>query len=948
MHQNKIAKELEEIFPKTRIKANLIDLVAYASDAGFYYLRPLAVVLPVSENEIINLFAFARRKRIPVVFRAAGTSLSGQSITDGLLVDLSQHWEKIKVEEAGNLVRVQPGAIGAIVNAHLKKNARKIGPDPASISSAMMGGILSNNASGMCCGVAHNSYHTIKHIKFILPDGKVYNTEFPDDYLRFKQECELLYLHLASIRKRILNREDVFKRIRQKYQTKNTVGYGVNAFIDYEDPLDILAHLLIGAEGTLAFIAEAVMETISDYPEKSTAMLYFPDIYAACNAIVPLRESGAAAVELMDRASLRSVEQVKGMPEIIKTLPEDAAALLVEYQDLNQDQLKKQVDSFLTTSAELKLLNIPLFTNIASEQALLWKVRKGMFPAVGAVRASGTSVILEDIAFPVAHLADAIADLQGLFKKHGYEQAIIFGHAKDGNIHFVITQAFDTKAEITRYDLFLNEVVTLVVEKYDGALKAEHGTGRNMAPFVEKEWGAEIYHIMKSVKEMVDPDNLLNPGVIINADENAHVSCLKELPTVEEEVDRCMECGFCEHACPSRNITLTPRKRIVVRRELLNLNKKGNKKEYQTLLGQYQYEGLDTCAVDGLCATACPVDINTGDLVKRLRKENHSVRANKLALMVAGNFNLVSKIVKFALVSGGLLNKVFGSHFMLKLTKTIKRVAPSFPLWSNRLSAAKPLILSDERFADGQETIVYFPACISRVMGDPMKTDKGVMQALIDVSVKANINVILPSEVEKNCCGQIFSSKGFTRAFSYTANETIDKLWSTTNHGRFPVVLDISSCTQTLLNCRKLLTSENKLRYDALKIIDSIEYIADYIMPKVTISKKKKSIVLHPVCSIQKMAGVQQKFNHIARHFAEQVTQPLFAGCCGMAGDRGFLYPELTTAATWKEAKEVKEMECDGYYSSSKTCEIALSDAVGHNYYSILHLVDECCSSQIR
>ncbi|RZM06764.1 MAG: FAD-binding oxidoreductase [Pedobacter sp.] len=330
--------------------------------------------------------------QIPLVFRAAGTSLSGQSITDGILVDLSQHWDRIKVEEEGRLVRVQPGAIGAIVNAHLKRNARKIGPDPASISSAMMGGIISNNASGMCCGVVHNSYHTTKYIRFILPDGRLYNTEFPGDYLRFKQECEVLYLHLAAIRNRILSRPEVFKRIRQKYQTKNTVGYGVNAFIDYEDPLDILAHLLVGAEGTLAFIAEAVMETIPDHSEKSTAMLYFPDIYTACNAIVPLSESGAAAVELMDRASLRSVEHIKGMPEIIKTLPVDAAALLVEYQGENHDNLKLQIDAFLTKCPDLNLLNVPVFTTVPSEQALLWKVRKGMFPAVGAVRVSGTSV----------------------------------------------------------------------------------------------------------------------------------------------------------------------------------------------------------------------------------------------------------------------------------------------------------------------------------------------------------------------------------------------------------------------------------------------------------------------------------------------------------------------------------------------------------------------------
>ncbi|MFA6083802.1 FAD-binding and (Fe-S)-binding domain-containing protein [Mucilaginibacter sp.] len=265
-----------------------------------------------------------------------------------------------------------------------------------------------------------------------------------------------------------------------------------------------------------------------------------------------------------------------------------------------------------------------------------------MFPSVGAVRASGTTVILEDIAFPLATLGDAISDLQQLFIKHNYHNAIIFGHAKDGNIHFVVTQAFDTAAEVERYNGFLNDVVSLVVKKYQGTLKAEHGTGRNMAPFVETEWGGVIYQVMKELKAVIDPENLLNPGVIINTDKIAHIKNLKDLPQVEEEVDRCTEYGFCEQKCPSRNITLTPRKRIVVRRELLKLKRRGGKKQYNKLLDEYQYDGLDTCAVDGLCATACPVDINTGDLVKRLRRENHSEIANSIALLSAENFKSVN------------------------------------------------------------------------------------------------------------------------------------------------------------------------------------------------------------------------------------------------------------------------------------------------------------------
>lgn len=941
MADSNFGKLLEAILPADRIKTNLIDLVASASDAGFYYLRPQAVVLPVSEDEIIKLFAFSQQHKIPLVFRTAGTSLSGQSITDGILVDLSQHWNKVTIENDGQSVRVKPGAIGANVNTYLKKYQRKIGPDPASINAAMMGGIISNNASGMCCGVSKNSYHTTKYLRFILPNGKTFSTESTTDYERFQTECVNLYDQLKHLRLQILSNSEVYDKIRKKYQTKNTVGYSVNAFIDYEEPMDILAHLLIGAEGTLGFIAEAVLETVNDYPEKLTAMLYFTDIYSACKAIMPLTTSGAAAVELMDRASLQSIENIEGMPAIIKTLPENAAALLVEYQGNTQDELKEQMADFLTIADDLSLLQKAEFTAVPYEQALFWKVRKGMFPAVGAVRASGTSVILEDIAFPVDSLGDAISDLQLLFKKHGYTRAIIFGHAKDGNIHFVVTQAFDTPAEVERYRVFLQDVVDLVVKKYNGALKAEHGTGRNMAPFVETEWGGEIYRVMKTVKKLIDPENLLNPGVIINADKNAHIKNLKELPQVEEEVDRCIECGFCEHKCPSRDITLTPRKRIVVRRELLNLKNKGNKAQHDELLHQYQYQGLDTCAVDGLCATACPVDINTGDLVKRLRRENHSSTENKLALFTAKNFKAVYKTVRLALASGILINKIFGPGAMHRLTKTLRKVVPSFPLWSNQLALAKAIPRSMARSINTQ-SVVYFPTCISRAMGECEKGQKGVMQTFMDVSAKAAINVIIPGNIEKNCCGQIYSSKGFKDAYTYTVNETIDKLWFDTNNGKFPVVLDISSCTQTLTHCRPALSDGNKIKFDQLQIIDSITYIHDYVMPNVSVTKKKTRIALHPVCSLQKMPGLESKFSKVAAAFATNVNQPIFAGCCGMAGDRGFLHPELTHSATLPEANEVKANTYDGYYSSSKTCEIALSEAVGKNYHSILMLVDEC------
>ena len=412
-----IGEEIRKFVASDGVKEKYIDLVSYASDAGFYYLVPKVVVQPQSEEEIGKLLAYSDQKEIPIVFRGGGTSLSGQSITDGILVELGRFWNKVKVENEGDKVRVLPGITGQMVNAHLKKYKRKIGPDPSSINAAMMGGILSNNASGMCCGVAQNSYHTIQDVRFMLPNGKVFSTESQSDYLRFETECADIFLEIKAIKAEIEENSDLKIKIREKYKTKNTVGYSLNAFIDFEHPLDIFAHLLIGGEGTLGFISEAVMHTVVDFPFKSTGLLYFNDIYSACQAIIPLVNAGALMVELMDRASLRSVEAMDGMPAIVKTLPDGAAALLVEFQANTIEELQKTVNGFAVDIPKLNLIAEPEFSLDPAVQAFYWKVRKGLFPAVGAVRASGTTVVLEDVAFPLESLGDAIIDIQELFKK---------------------------------------------------------------------------------------------------------------------------------------------------------------------------------------------------------------------------------------------------------------------------------------------------------------------------------------------------------------------------------------------------------------------------------------------------------------------------------------------------------------------------------------------------
>ena len=931
-----LQEALLQILPADKVKTRITDRYSYASDASFYYLVPQAVVQPSSLAEIKALFELSHQINTALVFRTGGTSLSGQSITDGILVDLSRYWQNASVIDNGDAVKVQPGIIGGDVNQLLKKWGRKIGPDPASINAAMMGGILSNNSSGMCCGVTGNAYHTLRSMAFMLTDGTYYDTAMVSDYQRFETEQAEIFQEIKRLQNQLLNNTALVSRIRKKYELKNTVGYGLNAFIDHQHPLDILAHVLIGAEGSLAFIAEAILNTLPDLAYKATSILYFETPLIACNAIAGLKATGAAALELMDRAALRSIENQSAAPEAIKTLPAQATGILCEYQATSLEALQVQLEHANPFLTKLQTILPYQFTLDADQQAKFWKLRKGMYPSVAAAREKGSTVLLEDIAFPVEVLGEAVLGVQDLMLKHGFVNGIIFGHAKEGNLHFIISQSFNEPSDILAYENFAKDLAVLVLEKYNGSLKAEHGTGRQIAPFIEDEWGTEAYDIMKQLKSLLDPHQLLNPGVIINADKDCHTKNLKTLPIVEEEVDKCIECGYCEHRCPSREFTLTPRRRIVVRRALQRMLKDKDLANYQQLLKEYQYDGLDTCAVDGLCALECPVDINTGELVKRLRRESHSNTANSIALMVAKHFGTVESIVKIALKTGNLTNRLLGKQAMPNLTKGIRNIVPSFPLWTNEITG--PISYATNPVSN--PTAVFFNACISRMMGADQESKESTVDLAVRISKRAGIDLLVPSDLTGTCCGQIYSSKGFTDAHRFTVNETIEKLWNWSKEGALPVVMDTTSCTNSILHSRPYLNETNQARFDQIKLLDILDFLADDVLPSLIINQPKHKIVFHPVCSTYKM-NLLGKMKKIGKACAEQADFPINAGCCGMAGDRGFYYPGLTAAATRKEAEEVSTTEYDGYYSTGKTCEMSISKSVEKNYQSILYLLDE-------
>jgi len=945
-----LREELEQVVDPERVLTRPIELVMYASDGSFYRLLPRAVVLAATVEEVAGLFALSRRLGVPMTFRAAGTSLSGQAQSDGILVEVARHWRGVQVEDDGARVRVRPGTIAARVNLALKPYGRKLGPDPASIAACTIGGIVSNNSSGMCCGVAQNAYNTLASLTFLLPSGTLVDTAAPGAAEAFAEREPALAAGLLELRERVLADEELTARIRTKYARKNTTGYGLNSFLDFDEPLEIFRHLVVGSEGTLAFVAEAVFDTVPVLPYRITGLLVFPDVHAAGAAVVPLRDAGATAIELMDRASMRSVEHKPGVPSYLPDLPDGAAGLLVDFGTTDAGQLPALEEAAAALVAGLDLVVPGEFTRDPALQGQYWAVRGGLFTSVGAARASGTSVLLEDVTFPVERLADAVVDLTALFVAHGYPEGVIFGHAKDGNLHFLLTQSLNEPAEIERYAGFMDALADLVVRKYDGALKGEHGTGRNMAPFVELEWGPTAAGVMRELKRLADPDGLLNPGTIVNDDPRAHLTHLKTTPTIESSADRCIECGYCEPVCPSRELTTTPRQRIVIRREMVRQGLAAPQAVETPMLRalrrDYEYMGLETCAADGMCSRACPVDINTGDLVKGFRAQQHSARAERAAVTVARRFAVVERLARLAVRTGRTTAATLGQRSMIGLTELLRSATSTdlVPRWDPDMPPPGPARLPRTTRTGAQA--VYLPACINRIFGpDSGAADRPTLpEAFVALARRAQVPVVIPDDVAGSCCGTPWSSKGYVDGTAWMVNTTVERMWRWSEDGRLPVVVDASSCTLGLRGAEHHLTPANRERFAGLTVLDSIDFVHDRLLPRLSVDRRLESVAVHAVCSVHHLETVG-KLEALAGAVAERVVNPVDAGCCGFAGDRGWLHPELPASALKHEARALAGEAHSDYLSSNRTCEVGLRREVGRPYRSFVHALEEATRS---
>ena len=973
--------ELSAVLPKERIYTDELRTLAWGTDASFYRLTPQVVIRAKDESEVSMIVKAASKHGLPFTFRAAGTSLSGQSVSDSILIVAGKHWEDYSVAPDGESITLQPGIVGARVNQILKPLGRVFPPDPASIGSAMVGGIVANNASGMNCGTHANSDRMLLSARLVLPDGTVLDTGNEASREAFRHSHPDFIAKIESLRDRIRANEPLAARIRKKYSIKNVTGLNLRPFIAYDDPFDIIAHCVVGSEGTLAFISRVTMRTLHDYPSKASAMLYFFTMKESCEAVVALKQLQSSdadiamseenlmvkSAEMLDYLSLASVDDPVYLQykkdvdagKIAGVEPGDyhnLTAILTETKAVTPDDLQHRIDTITQCLSQFKTYIPVEFTTDPAVYGKYWAIRSGIFPSVGGARPVGTSCLIEDVAFAVEDLPEATVKLQKLIADHGYKDACIYGHAFEGNYHFIINQLFSDESEVQRYAAMMRDVARLVVEEYDGSLKAEHGTGRNMAPFVKYEWGEEAFAAMRELKEIFDPHYLLNPGVIFNDDPECFIKHFKPLPELRFKAldtplapqgdrhdsmraavegvlkaNKCIECGFCEVNCVTCGFTLSSRQRVAVQREISHLRETGSDPgRLAILIKQYRYQGDQTCAGDGLCATSCPMKINVADLTHLVRQEAlpQGSMGYKAGDFAARHFAGIKSGLRFTLDTARLGHNVLGTGAMKGIAGAMHKAG--LPLWTSAMpgKARQP---KAGRVGESDLKVVYFPSCINQTMG--LSKGAPVKNSLVDEMVKlcrkAGYEVIFPEGLEKMCCGTIWESKGMLDIADRKTAELDEALWQASEQGKYPVMCDQSPCLHRMRKC-----------ISRMRLYEPVEFIWEYLRDHLEFTPIDRHIALHFTCSTREM-GLVGTMTNLARLCSNNVFLPEGVGCCGFAGDRGWTHPEVNRWALRKLRRQLEDNHIEMGYSNSRTCEVGLEANGGIPYQSIVYLVNE-------
>ena len=930
----RFAKEAKEIC-KDRVYTDHLRRYAYGVDASCYSYLPKVVVKAEDEREVRRLIRLCQQCGTPFTFRAAGSSLSGQCSSEDVLIVCNDGFKKMEVIDDGKALKCECGVIGSDANDLLKPYNRKIGPDPATLATALVGGILNKNASGMCCGTAQNSYKTIRSIRVVLLDGTVLDTSDKKSIEQFLREKPQMVEDILQLRKEILADEELTHLIHHKYKIKNTTGYGLNSLVDFEDIIDIINHLFIGSEGTLGFVSEIVYNTVEDVPHKGCGLMFFSTLNDASLAVVALANMGrekVVAAEMMDYQSLRAVQSLENVPEFVREVPEGTSAILFQTESYSKETVDKNLAFIKEQLKDIPTAIPSLYSQDPKEYDSWWAIRKGILPIVGGQRRKGTTVITEDVCFQIEDFTKGIEMLTELFHKYDFvDGGVIFGHALSGNVHFNITPDFSDPKDTKNFGDLVKEMSERV-SGFGGSLKAEHGTGRMVAPFVEMEWGKKAYEINRRIKAIFDPERILNPDVMITDDPDVYKKNLKAQCVIDDAFTICMECGFCEKHCPSRNLTLTPRQRIALLRETKRLENEGNFTLASELRKGYEYFGVDTCAACSMCKGLCPLSIDTAQIALSMRRIDPP--APELAKKIYDNFSTTLQMCRAGVSLEGIAGSIITQKAISKITEGLHGVTGVTPYVPKTTPKANHYKLKNRIKPTNFEKVVYFSTCANRAFkpNQGYDDDRSLQQVVESLCNKAHIDIIYPKHIENLCCGLSFEN--YDDVHERAVKDLHDALMKASENGKYPIVIDHSACFNHAFK-----------HMPDLEINDISEFLCKYVVPHLDIEKCDERVIVHKQCKIKSL-NKSQYIEDLARLCTDHVFNIKSFACDGFAGQKGFFTPELNKSATKDLAGEIAEYGATLGVSSSSTCEIGLGESGGIPFVGVAFLLDRCSKAK--
>lgn len=884
----------------------------YATDASVYRSLPQAVAYPKNKEDIRKLIKFAEENNTSLIPRTAGTSLAGQCVGEGIVVDVSKYFTGIlEVNETEKTVRVEPGVIRDDLNRYLEPYGLFFGPNTSTSNRCMIGGMVGNNSSGTTSIKYGVTRDKVTQLKVMLSDAsEVAFSDLTSEEFEVKKSLNSregeIYRSLFKELHSVEIQEQIKNNFPKKEIHRRNTGYAVDSliasevFIDSDKKLNI-ADLLCGSEGTLAFTTEITLK-LDELPPKNAVMIaaHFDSVEKCLQAVVPAMRHSLFICEMMDKVILDCTKNSLKYRENRFFIEGDPAAILMlELRSDDELHLTDQTAELLKTLADSGLsYAFPVLRSDTIDLAL--ELRKAGLGLLGNIVGDRKAVAcIEDTAVAVEDLSEYIKEFTALMKDYEQE-AVYYAHAGAGELHLRPILNLKKEEDVVLFRKITEDVAALV-KKYGGSMSGEHGDGRVRAEFIEFMIGSENYNLLKRVKNIFDPKNIFNPGKIIDAppmDEDLRYKPGRkepEIPTLMDFSDsmgilrgaeNCNGSGDCRKPaeaggtmCPSyratRNEKDTTRARANALREFLTNSDKENRFDHQELK-----EVLDLCISCKGCKSECPSNVDMAAYKAEFEYQYQKANGSSLRSKV---FAYNTRLNKLAAHFPHVSNAVFKNKFTSGLIKSSLNIAPKrqMPLVAGE-TVSKYYSKNHELLTNPIKTVFLFNDEFTNYL------DSEVGKAALKLLRALNYNVKIIDHPES---GRTFLSKGYLEQAKKVANENIIAFRSLISKDTPLIGLEPSA----ILSFRDEYL---RLAYDrpAAEQLSENTYLFEEFFKKeilvgnisaASFSSEKKKIKLHGHCHQKALAGVENTFVmlNLPKNFEVTIIP---SGCCGMAGSFGY------------------------------------------------------------